>query len=185
MSRIGKRPILLPDNVSCEVKGSIVVVQGPKGVLEVPIHRRVQVTLTEGRMEVLALSRDRECRALHGLTRSLLANAVEGISKGFEKRLEIYGTGYRADMEGKALRLSLGFSHPISVEPPPHIEFVVELPVATNENPARILIRGIDKAHVGQVAATIRAIKPPEPYKGKGIRYSGEFVRRKAGKAAA
>jgi large subunit ribosomal protein L6 len=185
MSRIGKKPILLPENVVCEVKELVVIVHGPKGRIEVPIHRRVQVSQTEGWVDVRAVSSDRECRALHGLTRSLLANAVEGVSRGFEKRLEIYGTGYRVDMEGKGIRLSIGLSHPVSIEPPPHVEFVVESPAATNENPARVLIRGIDKATIGQVAATIRAIKPPEPYKGKGIRYSNEFVRRKAGKAAA
>lgn len=185
MSRIGKKPILLPDSVSAEITKLGVVIQGPKGRLEVPVHRRVQVTQTDGKIEVRVTSSDRECRALYGLTRSLIANAVEGISRGFEKRLELYGTGYRVDMEAKALRLSIGFSHPVSIEPPPSIEFVIESPAATNENPARILVKGIDKAQVGQVAATIRAMKPPEPYKGKGIRYSGEYVRRKAGKAAA
>lgn len=185
MSRIGKRPVVLPENVTVEIRAGIAVITGPKGKLEVPVAPDVEVVQEGDKLEVRILSETRQSGAMHGLTRSLVANAVDGVSKGFEKRLEVYGTGYRADLEGKSLRLAIGLSHPVLVAPPSEIEFIVESPSATNDNPARVLIRGIDKAHVGQTAATIRALKPPEPYKGKGIRLSGEVVRRKAGKAAA
>jgi large subunit ribosomal protein L6 len=177
MSRIGRKPIELPDGVSVEVAPGRVSVKGPKGGLEQTISRDMQVEQDDGTLSVRRPTDRGEHRALHGLTRSLIANMVEGVTDGFEKRLEIQGVGYRAQLRGRSLELALGFSHPVSIEAPEGIEF--EVP-----QPTEIVVRGIDKQLVGQVAADIRKRRPPEPYKGKGIRYQGEYVARKVGKRA-
>ena len=177
MSRIGKKPIPVPDGVTVEVAPGRVGVKGPKGELGQEISAEMKVEQEEGSV-VVARPTDRgEHRALHGLTRSLIANMVEGVTEGFEKRLEIQGVGYRAQLKGRNLELALGYSHPVSIEAPEGIEF--EVP-----QPTEVVIRGIDKQLVGQVAADIRKRRPPEPYKGKGIRYRGEQVARKVGKRA-
>jgi large subunit ribosomal protein L6 len=177
MSRIGKKPIQLPDSVSVDVEPGRVSVKGPKGELSQALSREMRVEVSDGVLTVQRPSDRGDHRALHGLTRSLIANMVEGVTEGFEKRLQIQGVGYRAQLKGKALELALGFSHPVSVSAPDGIEF--EVP-----QPTEIVIRGIDKQLVGEVAAGIRKKRPPEPYKGKGIRYEGEYVRRKVGKRA-
>jgi len=177
MSRIGKQPIAVPSEVEVSVDGSRVVVKGPKGQLELGFHPDMRIKLEDGTIRVERPSDERTHRSLHGLTRSLIANMVEGVTNGYEKRLEIVGVGYRAQLKGQDLELALGFSHPVPVEAPQGIEF--EVPA-----PTRIVVRGIDKQQVGEVAANIRKIRKPEPYKGKGIRYEGEYVRKKAGKAA-
>jgi large subunit ribosomal protein L6 len=182
LSRIGKQPIVLPDSVSVSLAPGRVQVIGPLGELvqEVPARMKVeQRDSAEGGGElVVERPTDRgDDRALHGLTRSLIANMVEGVTKGFEKRLEIQGVGYRATMRGQALELAVGFSHSVVKEPPAGISF--EVPV-----PTQIVVKGTDKQQVGQIAAEIRKVRPPEPYKGKGIRYEGEYVRRKVGKRA-
>lgn len=176
MSRIGKMPIDVPSGVDVKFDGSTVVVKGSKGELVREFTDRVEFGLAEG---VITLTRDSDSpqsRALHGLSRALLANMVEGVSNGFSKELEIQGVGYRAALKGKDIELLVGFSHPVNVEAPDGITFDVP-------EPTKIIVTGIDKEMVGQVAANIRKVRPPEPYKGKGIRYSGEHVRRKAGKA--
>jgi large subunit ribosomal protein L6 len=177
MSRIGKQPIEIPGGVSVEVRDAVVAVKGPNGELSQRIVPDMKVAVDGGEVRVERPSDAREHRALHGLTRSLIANMVEGVTKGFEKRLEIQGVGYRAALNGKDLEMQLGFSHPVHFPAPEGIEF--EVP-----QPTRIFIRGIDKQLVGETAARIRRIRKPEPYKGKGIRYEGEYVRKKAGKAA-
>ena len=189
MSRIGKKPIPIPNGVTVDVKPGLVSVQGPKGELAQAVSPEMKVTHGDGSggdgdgeqvAPALTVQRpsDRgEHRALHGLTRSLIANMVQGVTEGFEKRLEIHGVGYRARLQGKALELSVGYSHPVSVAAPDGIEF--EVPV-----PTQVVVRGIDKQLVGEMAARIRRSRPPEPYKGKGIRYEGEHVRRKVGKRA-
>src|ERR671930_170018 len=188
MSRIGKKPIAIPDGVTVEVKPGLVSVKGPKGELVQAVSPEMRITQGEGPATnggedaagALTVERpsDRgEHRALHGLTRSLIANMVQGVTEGFEKRLEIHGVGYRARLQGKALELNVGYSHPVSVSAPEGIEF--EVPV-----PTQVVVRGIDKQLVGEIAARIRRSRPPEPYKGKGIRYAGEHVRRKVGKRA-
>ena len=177
MSRIGKKPITVPDGVTVEVKPGLVSVKGPKGELSQVVSTEMTVTRSNGNLTVERPTDRGEHRALHGLTRSLIANMVEGVTEGFEKRLEIQGVGYRARLQGKALELSVGYSHPVSVAAPDGIEF--EVPV-----PTQIVVRGIDKQLVGEIAARIRRSRPPEPYKGKGIRYAGEHVRRKVGKRA-
>ena len=177
MSRIGKKPIAVPDGVEVQVGTGQVTVKGPKGELEQDISPEIAVEQEAGNVNVRRPTDRGEHRALHGLTRSLIANMVEGVTDGFEKRLEIKGVGYRAQLRGKGLELALGFSHPVHVEAPEGIEF--EVP-----QPTEIVVRGIDKQLVGQVAADIRKRRPPEPYKGKGIRYEGEYVRRKVGKRA-
>jgi large subunit ribosomal protein L6 len=177
MSRIGRKPIELPDGVDVQVAPGRVTVKGPKGELEQAVSPEMKVELSDGTVTVQRPTDRGEHRALHGLTRSLIANMVEGVTEGYEKRLEIQGVGYRAQLRGKALELSLGFSHPVSVEAPEGVEF--EVP-----QPTEIVIRGIDKQQVGQIAADIRKRRPPEPYKGKGVRYSGEQVKRKVGKRA-
>ena len=177
MSRIGRKPISVPSGVTVTIDPGVVRVHGPKGELSERIHRDITVA-QEGEELVVTRPTDRgEHRALHGLTRSLVANMVEGVTSGFEKRLEIQGVGYRAQLKGKSLELALGYSHPVSVSAPEGIEF--EVP-----QPTEIVVRGIDKQLVGQVAADIRKRRPPEPYKGKGIRYEGEYVARKVGKRA-
>lgn len=176
MSRIGKRPISIPDKVTVIVNGQDISVKGPKGELSRTLPSGV--VLEQGNNQIVIQRRDdsRVSRERHGLCRTLVANMLEGVSKGFQKRLEIQGVGYRAQIQGRNLNMSLGYSHPVKFEPPPGIEFVVE----SNTN---IVVSGIDKEVVGNIAAMIRNARPPEPYKGKGVRYSGEFVRRKAGKA--
>ena len=177
MSRIGKQPIEVPEGVTVDVGTGVVSVKGPKGELSQTVDRDMKVALDEGTLTVERPTDRGPHRALHGLTRSLLANMVEGVTNGYEKRLEIQGVGYRARLQGKALELSVGYSHPVAMPAPDGIEF--EVPQQTE-----VIIRGIDKQLVGETAARIRRVRPPEPYKGKGIRYAGEHVRRKVGKRA-
>ncbi len=177
MSRIGRKPIAVPDAVTVEVAPGRVAVKGPKGELAQALSADMKVEQADGVLTVERPTNRGEHRALHGLTRSLIANMVEGVTEGFEKRLEIQGVGYRAQLKGKNLEMALGYSHPVSVEAPEGIEF--EVP-----QPTEVIVRGIDKQLVGQVAADIRKRRPPEPYKGKGIRYRGEHVARKVGKRA-
>jgi large subunit ribosomal protein L6 len=176
MSRIGNKPVDLPDGVDVKVDGSQVTVKGSKGELNRAFNERIGFDLDEGVVTVTRPDDERESRALHGLSRALLNNMVLGVSDGFQKELEIRGVGYRATLKGADIELLVGFSHPVVVEAPEGITF--EVPEQT-----RIIVSGIDKEQVGQVAANIRKVRPPEPYKGKGIRYIGEYVRRKAGKA--
>jgi len=177
MSRIGRKPIPVPAGVTVTVEPEVVRVAGPRGNLEERKARSIEVR-QEGEELLVTRPTDRaEHRALHGLTRSLVANMVEGVTSGFTKTLEIQGVGYRAQLKGKNLELALGYSHPVSIEAPDGIDF--EVP-----QPTEIIVRGIDKQLVGQVAADIRKRRPPEPYKGKGIRYRGEHVMRKVGKRA-
>jgi len=177
MSRIGKRPIEVPSGVIVSVDPGRVTVSGPKGELRQQVPVRMQIAQEEGSIVVTRPTERGEDRALHGLTRTLIANMVEGVTNGFEKRLEIQGVGYRAALSGSNLELQVGYSHPVRIVPREGISF--EVPV-----PTQIIVRGIDKQVVGQTAAEIRKVRPPEPYKGKGIRYEGEFVRRKVGKRA-
>jgi large subunit ribosomal protein L6 len=177
MSRIGRKPVAVPDAVSVSIAPGNIAVKGPKGELTQTYSQEMTVSQDDGTILVARPTDRGEHRALHGLTRSLIANMVEGVTDGFEKRLEIQGVGYRAALKGKNLELALGFSHPVSIEAPAGIEF--EVP-----QPTEIIIRGIDKQLVGQVAADIRKRRKPEPYKGKGIRYRGEQVLRKVGKRA-
>lgn len=177
MSRIGRKPIAVPDAVTVELAPGRVAVKGPKGELAQVLSTDMKVEQSDGTLTVERPTDRGEHRALHGLTRSLIANMVEGVTDGFEKRLEIQGVGYRAQLKGKNLELALGYSHPVPIEAPDGIEF--EVP-----QPTEIIVRGIDKQLVGQVAADIRKRRPPEPYKGKGIRYRGEHVARKVGKRA-
>jgi large subunit ribosomal protein L6 len=177
MSRIGKQPIELPSGVNVAISPGRVQVNGPLGELSQNVPARMQVDQEDGSLVVKRPTERGDDRALHGLTRSLLANMVEGVTKGFEKRLEIQGVGYRATLRGTDLELNVGFSHPIVVKPPQGITF--EVPDATT-----VLVKGIDKQQVGEIAAEVRKVRPPEPYKGKGIRYEGEYVRRKVGKRA-
>jgi large subunit ribosomal protein L6 len=177
MSRIGRKPIPVPAGVNVAIEPERVTVNGPKGELSERIHRDITVA-QEGEELIVTRPTDRgEHRALHGLTRSLVANMVEGVTNGFEKRLEIQGVGYRAQLKGKDLELALGYSHPVPIKAPDGIEF--EVP-----QPTRIVVRGISKQLVGETAANIRKQRKPEPYKGKGIRYEGEYVARKVGKRA-
>jgi large subunit ribosomal protein L6 len=177
MSRIGKQPIEVPGGVDVTLEGSRVAVSGPRGSLHQDVHPRMKVTVEDGTVRVERPSDERLDKSLHGLTRSLIANMVAGVTEGFEKRLEIQGVGYRAALQGRDLELQVGFSHPVRFPAPEGIEF--EVPAAN-----RVVVRGIDKQLVGEVAANIRKVRKPEPYKGKGIRYEGEYVRKKAGKAA-
>ena len=178
MSRIGKQPVSLPKGVTLDIKGSEVTAKGSKGSLTQRFHRDMAINIDDGILTVSRPTDSRDHKALHGLTRSLINNMVVGVSAGFEKRLDIQGVGYRAELKGKTLVLFVGYSHPVEVEPPTaDTKFVVE-------NRGRlVIISGIDKQIVGEISAKIRAVRPPEPYKGKGIRYEGEHVRRKAGKA--
>jgi large subunit ribosomal protein L6 len=177
MSRIGKKPIEIPEGVSVEIGDGEVTVNGPKGELRQTVSPAMRIEQTNGTLSVERPTDRGEHRSLHGLTRSLIANMVEGVTDGFEKRLQIQGVGYRARLQGKALELAVGYSHPVSIPAPEGIEF--EVP-----QPTEVVVRGIDKQLVGEVAARIRKQRPPEPYKGKGIRYAGEYVRRKVGKRA-
>ena len=176
MSRVGKQPIPLPQGVEVDIKGTHVTVKGPRGQLERDLQSEMSVSLDDGQVVVARPSDQPRHRALHGLTRALVANMVKGVSEGFAKTLELQGVGYRAQMQGTNLVLAVGYSKPVEVPPPPGIEFEVE-------GTARVIVRGINKEDVGQTAADVRKVRPPEPYKGKGIRYVGEYVRRKAGKA--
>lgn len=175
MSRVGKMPVPIPSGVKCELTGSHLKVTGPKGFLEREFDPDMSISVDESELVVTRPSDRADHRAKHGLTRSLINNMVVGVSQGFQKVLKIEGVGYRASLQGKALNLTLGFSHPVLVEPPEGI--AIEL-----DGNQTIKISGIDKQLVGQVAANVRALKKPEPYKGKGIRYDGEYVRRKVGK---
>jgi large subunit ribosomal protein L6 len=177
MSRIGRKPIDIPDGVEVDVKPGAVSVKGPKGELNQHVSSDMKVAIEDGTVTVQRPTDRGEHRALHGLTRSLIANMVEGVTDGFERRLEIQGVGYRAQLKGKALEMSLGYSHPVTIQAPEGIEF--EVP-----QPTEVVVRGIDKQLVGETAARIRKSRPPEPYKGKGVRYSGEHVARKVGKRA-
>jgi large subunit ribosomal protein L6 len=176
MSRIGRAPIAVPLGVSVNIKGNEVAVTGPKGELRRHFSPDIAITLDNGTLNVTRPSDNRQHRSMHGLTRSLLANMVRGVTEGFEKNLEIVGVGYRAEKSGEGLTLRIGFSHQVDITPPPGITLSVE-----GNN--KIKVSGIDKEAVGQMAAEIRAIRPPDSYKGKGIRYAGEIVRLKAGKA--
>jgi large subunit ribosomal protein L6 len=177
MSRIGRAPIPLPDSVEFKYDNAVVTVKGPKGELTQRVPREMMVEVGDGVIEVKRPTDSGQHRSLHGLTRTLIANMVTGVTDGFEKRLEIIGVGYRASVKGSDLELLVGYSHPVVIEPPEHIEF--ECPQQTV-----VVVRGIDKQVVGEVAAKVRSIRPPEPYKGKGIRYAGEYVQRKVGKRA-
>jgi large subunit ribosomal protein L6 len=177
MSRIGKQPIEIPDGVNVAVDPGRVTVNGPLGELTQNLPARIKIEKQDGQLVVTRPTERGDDRALHGLTRSLVANMVEGVTSGFEKRLEIQGVGYRASLRGAALELNVGFSHPVVIDAPGGITF--EVPTQ-NE----IIIKGIDKQQVGEIAAEVRDVRPPEPYKGKGIRYQGEYVRRKVGKRA-
>jgi large subunit ribosomal protein L6 len=176
MSRIGKKPIPLPDGVEVTVKDDTLTVQGPKGRLQRSLPDRVEVAVEERVVTLTRKDDARESRALHGLSRALVANMVTGVAEGFRKELSIVGVGYRASLKGSNLEMQLGFSHPVTVAAPEGVAF--EVP-----EPTRVIVSGIDKERVGQVAADIRKLRPPEPYKGKGVRYIDEQVRRKAGKA--
>jgi large subunit ribosomal protein L6 len=177
MSRIGRKPIEIPDGVEVDVQPGSIKVKGPKGELNQSVNREMKVLLDDVTVKVERPTDRGEHRALHGLTRSLIANMVEGVTDGFERRLEIQGVGYRAQLKGKNLEMALGFSHPVSIEAPEGIDF--EVP-----QPTEVIVRGIDKQLVGETAARIRKSRPPEPYKGKGVRYAGEYVARKVGKRA-
>ena len=176
MSRIGKEPVVLPDGVDFKVDGSHVTVKGPRGTLQRDFSDLMSFNVDEGTVVVVPADNERETRALHGLSRALLNNMVIGVSVGYRLELQTVGVGYRANLQGRKLELAVGFSHPVHIEAPDGVDF--EVP-----EPTKIIVTGIDKEAVGQTAANIRRVRPPEPYKGKGIRYAGEHVRRKAGKA--
>jgi large subunit ribosomal protein L6 len=177
MSRIGRQPIPVPTGVNIAIDPGRIMVNGPLGELTQAVPVRIKVERQEDELVVTRPTDRGEDRALHGLTRSLIANMVEGVTKGFEKRLEIQGVGYRASLRGTSLELNVGYSHPVVIDPPLGITF--EVPV-----PTQVLVKGVDKQQVGEVAAKVRKVRKPEPYKGKGIRYEGEYVRRKVGKRA-
>jgi len=177
MSRIGLRPIEIPEGVEVKLEGNAIHVKGPKGELTRTVHERMKINIDDRVITVERPDDDKESRSLHGTTRSLISNMVEGVSKGFQKELEVIGVGFRAQMQGNKLVVNAGYSHPVEVEQEDNIEF--DVPKNTE-----IIVKGIDKEQVGAVAANIRAIRTPEPYKGKGIRYKGEYVRRKEGKTA-
>jgi large subunit ribosomal protein L6 len=178
MSRVGSKPITLPDKVSVDVAEQGLRVKGPKGELETPLPAGVAARVENGELSFDRERSDRQSRAFHGLARALAANAVQGVSQGFERRLQIVGVGYRALAKGKQVELSLGYSHPVVFDPPEGIEVAVE-------DQTKLVVRGIDKQAVGQVAAKLRSLRPPDPYKGKGVRYADETVRLKAGKSGA
>ena len=175
MSRIGKAPITVPSSVDVTIEGQKVTVKGPKGTLTHTVDEPIAVTLDEGVLSVARPDDERENRSLHGLSRSLLNNLVQGVSQGYERKLEIHGVGYRVQLRGSDLEFALGFSHPVKIAAPEGITFTVE-------SPTRFGVQGIDKQLVGQVAANIRWLRKPDPYKGKGVRYAGEQIRRKVGK---
>ncbi|MBW4664960.1 MAG: 50S ribosomal protein L6 [Chroococcus sp. CMT-3BRIN-NPC107] len=175
MSRIGKLPITVPNKVTVTIDGSHVAVKGPKGELERVLSNNVTIEQEGDTLLVKRRDESRPSRQMHGLSRTLVANMVEGVSQGFQRRLEIQGVGYRAQVQGRTLTLNVGYSHPVIIDPPDGVTIAVE----TNTN---VIVSGFNKEEVGNTAAKIRAVRPPEPYKGKGIRYAGEAVRRKAGK---
>lgn len=175
MSRVGKQPIPIPQGVEVDIQGNLVTVKGPKGQLSRELHPEMTIQKEDNQVTIARPTDQPRHRALHGLTRSLVANMVNGVAKGYEKGLELVGVGYRATKQGQKLVLSVGYSHPVEIEPEAGIE--LEVPA-----PNKVIVKGIDKERVGAVAANIRAIRPPEPYKGKGIKYEGEVIRRKAGK---
>lgn len=176
MSRIGKMPITIPSGVEVKIDGTHISVKGPKGLLERDFHQDINVVVDNGQIVITRSSDNKNYRALHGLTRSLIANMVTGVTQGYQKSLDLVGVGYRAVKQGRKLVLTVGYSHPVEIEPENGLE--IEVP-----NPNKIIVNGIDKEKVGQLAANIRFVRSPEPYKGKGIRYSDEVVRLKAGKA--
>ncbi|MFL5515577.1 MAG: 50S ribosomal protein L6 [Gemmatimonadales bacterium] len=178
MSRIGKKPVTVPKGVAVEIQGNTVAVKGPKGELRRTLHSEMQVALADGQVTVARPSEEKRHKALHGLSRTLVQNMVDGVSKGFSKTLEIQGVGYKAEAKPYGVNLIVGYSHPVKYEAPKGIKISVE-------NNTVVKIEGADKEAVGQVAAELRSVRPPEPYKGKGIRYQGEQVRRKAGKTGA
>ncbi|MBN1203213.1 MAG: 50S ribosomal protein L6 [Anaerolineae bacterium] len=177
MSRIGKKPIPIPDKVQVKIDGTEVTVKGPKGELYHKFSSDITIEQENGEIIVTRPTDLKHHRALHGMTRALIANMVTGVSEGYERVLEVVGVGYRAEMQGTTLVMHLGYSHDIPVEPPDDVEFAVE------DRGRLVYVRGVDKQVVGQIAANIRGLRPPEPYKGKGVRYQGEYIRRKAGKA--
>ena len=177
MSRVGRLPVAVPSGVDVKIEGSQVTVKGPKGEMAFTFSPQIEISLKENEILVNRPSDAREMRSLHGTTRALIQNMVTGVTEGFQKELQLVGVGYRANMEGNNLVLNVGYSHPVVVEPPQGITFDV------GERNQQIFISGIDKQVVGQIAADIRKVRPPEPYKGKGIRYKDEYIRRKAGKA--
>ncbi|NPV71788.1 MAG: 50S ribosomal protein L6 [Firmicutes bacterium] len=176
MSRLGRLPVAIPAGVQISVDGNVVKVKGPKGELSRQLHESMKVTVNDGSILVERPSDEKIHKSLHGLTRALISNMITGVTKGYDKSLELVGVGYRASKSGKKIVITVGFSHPVEIDPPEGIEFDVP-------NPTLIVVRGRDKEAVGQMAASIRDVRPPEPYQGKGIRYAGEKVRRKAGKA--
>jgi large subunit ribosomal protein L6 len=176
MSRIGRMPVVVPSGVDVTIDGRAVTVKGPKGSLHLEVTAPIEVSQNEGVVTVTRPSDEGEVRALHGLSRSLIANMVTGVTTGYAKTMEIVGVGYRVQAKGSDLEFALGFSHPVLITPPAGISFRVE-------TPTRFVVEGIDKQQVGEVAANIRKLRKPDPYKGKGVRYSGEQIRRKAGKA--
>jgi len=176
VSRIGKKPIEIPEGVEVTVDNQVVRVKGPKGELSRKVEREIKVEISEGKIVVRAVSPSRRARQLWGLTRTLIKNMIEGVTEGFKKELELVGVGYRAEKTGEGISLSLGFSHPVEFKPPEGINLEVV-------DKTKIVVSGIDKQLVGQTAARIRSLRPPEPYKGKGIRYAGEVIKKKAGKA--
>ncbi len=176
MSRIGKLPIEIPQGVEISIEGQTITAKGPLGTESVTVREEVTITKEDNKVILVRKNEERKTRALHGLSRTLVANAINGVKDGFEKKLELQGVGYRAAMQGTTLNLALGYSHPINIEPPVGITIAVEANT-------KISIKGTNKQTVGDVAAKIRSKRPPEVYKGKGVRYEGEYVRRKAGKA--
>ena len=178
MSRVGLKPITLPDKVSVDVKVGAVVVKGPKGELTTPVPAGISAKVEDGGLTFSRTDEERQTRAFHGLARSLAANAVAGVTSGFERRLAIVGVGYRAIAKGKTVEFNLGYSHPVIFDPPAGVEVVVE-------DQTKLVVRGVDKQQVGQVAAELRALRKPDPYKGKGVRYEDETIRLKAGKTGA
>jgi large subunit ribosomal protein L6 len=175
MSRIGKAPIAVPSGVDVAIEGQKVTVKGPKGTLSHTVDRPIAVAVDDGVLQVSRPDDERENRSLHGLSRSLINNLVLGVTQGFERKLEIHGVGYRVQLQGNTLVFALGYSHPVRIEAPEGVTFTVE-------SPTRFSVQGIDKQVVGQVAANIRRLRRPDPYKGKGVRYAGEQIRRKVGK---
>jgi len=177
VSRIGRLPVEIPSGVDVKISGSHVQIKGPKGELEFTFSPQLEIREEDGEVVITRPSDQREIRSLHGTTRALINNMVVGVTEGFEKELRLVGVGYRATMSGSNLVLNVGYSHPVEIEPPEGITFEV------GERSQQVIVRGYDKQKVGQIAADIRMVRPPEPYKGKGIRYKGEWIRRKAGKA--
>ncbi|KWX02694.1 50S ribosomal protein L6 [Carbonactinospora thermoautotrophica] len=176
MSRIGRLPIPIPSGVDVTIEGRTVTVKGPKGELTHTVVAPIEVVKEDGQLRVVRPNDENKVKALHGLTRTLVANMITGVTQGYSKRLEIHGVGYRVQAKGSDLEFSLGFSHPVTVTAPEGITFTVE-------SPTRFVVSGIDKQKVGEVAANIRKLRKPDPYKGKGVRYEGEVIRRKVGKA--